>query len=1364
MRPKFLRSGAPSPDPQHYSPGISVEPLDSAASLTSQGRYQANNSLLFACPFYKLNPVKYGTQTAISGWEKYKYRPCAGPGFQSIAHLKEHLRRKHSPIQCERCFVIFDGSDRASCVSQLRAHLQSDVPCERDDLSQRDGVSDAQWGALEGQKLEENQEVQRREKWFEIWDVLFPGITRPLTPWYNFWASRYQDHFQPSLDHGGLEVGSEILLTDGGNFTDSGYGSAGVVALKLPYEIQPGVLEDINEVLENDSDMPDAEEDFDAQTLYSDTSSLRDPMISNYISGFAEELCSTLPSRFGEGDLARTYQVLPELLKAFAVKFGRSSPTPMHQQVMYFVYKYRNQIIEHIQHEYMHSEGQDVEGPPGTDDGISAGEKVSSWLPDLDNTHTLMGVTEDNPNACGIDIDVDVDSAHNLNTYDTDIDDHVDMDIDEPDLPELIAYREILTKDPAYEWLVSRIRAERVLEVPEPNVANGIRDRILAKIGQPTRISRKASQDVHKIEFEVDWDPSAFFHEQQYHRTSSEILAHAITLTGNGNNVQAAVCLQYMTQSWPSTGPALLQLLRRSIEDENMQSCTLPDKTHLLAYYSNHRVHVTASGNAYSVAEVGEQLAWLGAALRSSPLDQGITYCEPLISRFTDDGLCELGFQLEAMSANDQPGLRSGNCWQNLFRNPVVVRGYLIPRRLVPSSGLEVPLNIMAALANARRTVDFCGRTFIKGFSTMLAVTQIVGNTVLWHMFYNQDGSYISYEDPQVNRVLQGSPQTVKVESLETSRHILGWCEKVKSYAGTFELLLLSVRVVLNFTDEDLPGTRHANYKLGWSRLPDPNQKCAFDKVSISGGKYITAGVNCAIGIKDKPVHISLVDDYISMLYMIAERHFVFYDVKDRRAWLVDGANGLLHMLHASIRHHQSDRRLRERFLFDYDEFQEADPMLAGPDAAFEVLASENNQSLPFYLKARETWVEKTTKLGGQSEEVMKEKVTHFCLKDRVDQICHLLGQIIAHQDDIHTQAGVGFRLRRTPRRQLEGFDFMDVATGQGTLWPKVATLHATGAGWVDFARAIHAITFFGTGFGELFRPRGSQGECGSCYWNSGVPKGRDYLAVRVTVLEGILDRKGDTTDHPWRLVDNIYWHTPDKSFEPCKCSPTSSVKHDLVQVLLPATFLKIWGRGLRSPAKLASSGLVVFGHSWKFPLRWQARGDPEEGEPESSVEKDDAYLHDSGVGMTNYSSSTDRFADSASPFSQPGQGGGIRPAIAHHTIDPQMYTLENQQFVHRDVPERSLSGLNKAALGATGYNGSKNEIVQHEGSRAVKRRPAVLKSPDRLHSNEASAHEGPRQQVDPVLKRRKHEVESWAFSSEDAVMVNKGKQKVPLN
>ena len=134
---------------------------------------------------------------------------------------------------------------------------------------------------------------------------------------------------------------SPLHTRDGENFTDSGYGSVGVVALKLRHEIQPGSLEDINEGLEFDRDMPDAEEDFDTRTLYSDTSSLRDPKIGDYILGFAEELFSTLPPGFDEDDLARIYPVLPELLKAFAVKFGHGSSTPMHQQVMYFVHKYR---------------------------------------------------------------------------------------------------------------------------------------------------------------------------------------------------------------------------------------------------------------------------------------------------------------------------------------------------------------------------------------------------------------------------------------------------------------------------------------------------------------------------------------------------------------------------------------------------------------------------------------------------------------------------------------------------------------------------------------------------------------------------------------------------------------------------------------------------------------------------------------------------------------------------------------------------------------------------------------------------------------------------------------------------------------
>lgn len=45
--------------------------------------------LLLACPFHKLNPVKYGIQhSATASSRKDMYRACAGPGFKSIQRLK----------------------------------------------------------------------------------------------------------------------------------------------------------------------------------------------------------------------------------------------------------------------------------------------------------------------------------------------------------------------------------------------------------------------------------------------------------------------------------------------------------------------------------------------------------------------------------------------------------------------------------------------------------------------------------------------------------------------------------------------------------------------------------------------------------------------------------------------------------------------------------------------------------------------------------------------------------------------------------------------------------------------------------------------------------------------------------------------------------------------------------------------------------------------------------------------------------------------------------------------------------------------------------------------------------------------------
>ncbi|KAJ4415917.1 hypothetical protein N0V85_002498 [Neurospora sp. IMI 360204] len=103
---------------------------------------------MLACPFHKRDPEKYGIQqTNSANGKKHKYRACTGPGFKSIQRLND--------------------------------------ACDLGDPSQKEGIDAVQWAALERQNRKKNQEAHKLEKWFEIWDVLFPGANRPETPWHD---------------------------------------------------------------------------------------------------------------------------------------------------------------------------------------------------------------------------------------------------------------------------------------------------------------------------------------------------------------------------------------------------------------------------------------------------------------------------------------------------------------------------------------------------------------------------------------------------------------------------------------------------------------------------------------------------------------------------------------------------------------------------------------------------------------------------------------------------------------------------------------------------------------------------------------------------------------------------------------------------------------------------------------------------------------------------------------------------------------------------------------------------------------------------------------------------------------------------
>ena len=214
----------------------------------------------------------------------------------------------------------------------------------------------------------------------------------------------------------------------------------------------------------------------------------------------------------------------------------------------------------------------------------------------------------------------------------------------------------------------------------------------------------------------------------------------------------------------------------------------------LTAWRSPPFLYVEASGSRSGIAEVGEQLAWLGAALRSSPYI-GPANCRPYIddSDQTIEGQSELRLgrgqnELKPLNidfAFDQDGLddknSEGQCWQSLFRNPVLVRGFPVLRRGTHQHGLEMPLNMMAGLIGAVRAHVFNGVVVIKGFSSMAIPSGQADGLLKWHVFFDPDGGHISYLRHELPP-LEG----VGLSNLQTLRHVVGWCARTQSCAGKF--------------------------------------------------------------------------------------------------------------------------------------------------------------------------------------------------------------------------------------------------------------------------------------------------------------------------------------------------------------------------------------------------------------------------------------------------------------------------------------------------------------------------------------------------------------------------------------------------
>ncbi|OOQ86355.1 hypothetical protein PEBR_21823 [Penicillium brasilianum] len=598
----------------------------------------------------------------------------------------------------------------------------------------------------------------------------------------------------------------------------------------------------------------------DLRTVYSDTLSMDGSTKEAYIHELAHELFKIVSTfQLDSTSMRRIADNLPGCLKAFSLRLGSSVSTQqqIHRDVTVFIHKYRHDIANAFNHS-LEDPSTDTEST--ADENMPLGEKMKLWLShDVDSTGESPLGSEEDLLTLLLPI-IEMGEESNYDAY--------------PVMPGLQKYRECVLENPAYDWLLGDIQRHCLLEPSSPDTRAEINSAIVQGLPTQLRFSRRESVPSYKVTYSLDWDLVSFLENQEYNESNAKALPLVITLTGSREAAQALTCSEYLHQTWPLSAGEMVKLLQDLLEKGPKTKATgkLPDGTNLVAWFdackasNNVKLKVEVRGSAYSIAEIGEQLSWLGSALRSSP--QSDQFDQGGKKQQSTDFCADISFsiKMETLAASKI----NGECWHDLFRNGVVVEGFPLSRRpeAGATKGLDIPLPMMARLAQASYVNTFLGSPIIKGFSSMLIPTEDHEELIVWHLVHNKSGDRISYLDSNVLPV-----KGISAVKLSQARHILGWCSNARHLAGT----------------------RNAAYDISGSHLPRLHDDGLLSQAFIYNGQMIKGGTPFLVGYKDTPIHVSR-GGYLRKLKWIIQKSVVLWDEATKRGWLLNGASALLHL------------------------------------------------------------------------------------------------------------------------------------------------------------------------------------------------------------------------------------------------------------------------------------------------------------------------------------------------------------------------------------------------------------------------------------------------------------------------------------
>ncbi|KAL4934323.1 uncharacterized protein BDV17DRAFT_5089 [Aspergillus undulatus] len=754
----------------------------------------------------------------------------------------------------------------------------------------------------------------------------------------------------------------------------------------------------------------------------------------------------------------------------------------------------------------------------------------------------------------------------------------------DPPYHELPDHEKFIYASEAYRWLLAKIRQHQQIEQRDSclvsDIGSMICSRLRAEQGLRTLSRRKAS--LVTMTFWLDWYPPPYLWSLGMTlSSSSNILEKVLCLTGTWNEAQLMTVAEYIRQTWPVTGEHMITFVQRLLVDLHEAADVLhrlpgPQSAEIRAKFQHSSEYqISVTGSPYLVSEIGEGIGWLISVLRVPPStrSKGIATCSPRIldldlrAESTENpevvvvGTCQLvaRFHDKITRPNSAPGF----CWGPLFSRAVLVTGFPVLRRHEAETGLEMSIGIMSYLIRSRQVVQWGERIIMKGFSSLVIATVAASNTIVWHLLTSDSPTErISYIHPRLDTVDMKPSANVSLQSLEHSRHIVGWCPSAVEYCGHATAL----------------------QSISASGLPSPPPSIIIDRLYLEGGAQVVGGFSMGINNKENPFWLERESDYPSLIKWISSQPIVFYDISDSRAWLVDGVSALLHLVRVSLHLDQTDPESPYEWVFDASALKDTwNGSSTGRLAALKTLTCWDNLKLPLYVK------DNTNHARGSRRQSEKRYST---LGDRVKKIMHSIEILLDRQVKAASQDGIKISQTLSTQRSIVGFDILDVINPLGPIHARIKHMPSRSHGWIDLIQTLGVTTIFGKGFGDLIQPSAPDVICSR--WKL-VPTGMDYLAASVSTLNMLYDKRLLRLEPGLGLgemTNKIIWvSTTGQPFEACECMSSAGrsanghgpCKFHPVQYLVSKRpwKLNIIPRG-STPIDLASlerTGAVVFGH-----------------------------------------------------------------------------------------------------------------------------------------------------------------------------------------